>query len=466
MTKPLFIILPIILSFFTLQGFGQKNLTDEVQKKDSTNIKNIFLKGKLSGHGRLMTISTDNETPLSDFTATALGLGFTYHSLSFKGFQLGISTFISQNVSSSDFSQLDSITKAPSRYEIGLFDFTDANRKNLLFRLQEFHVKYQSKKSTITLGNYLPKNLFINGQDGRMSPTYVQGLGIDWRINKQFKLKSDWIWQISPRSTTHWFSVENSIGIYPTGVNPDGSKSQYNNQTQSAGLGILELQFQPKPPINIILGDILVDNLFNTIYLKTEFSLQKVKGRWFIGTLMVRQNAVGNGGNPELTKAYFPKNNRSLIINTRLGYTFNTWESSLNFGRITGEGRFLMPREWGSEQFYTFLTRERNEGAGDVWAYSAKLGKSYFNKTLKIELGYGYYRYPDVKNTRLNKYGLPDYTQVVGNINYQFAGILNGLSAQIIFVRKDNRGETYNNQRYVINKVNMSQYNLVFNYQF
>ena len=465
MTKRLSVFLPIIL-MISLQGFGQNSLVSTVNPKDSISIKYFFIKGKWSGQSRFMTMVTDNEANLSDYAATAIGFGLAYRTLAYKGFQFGISAFVNQNISSPDFTQLDSITKTPNRYEIGLYDVTDVNRKDLLFRLQDFHIKYEFKKGTIILGNYLPKNLFINAQDGRMSPTYVQGLGIDWKVNKQFKIKSDLIWRIAPRSTTHWYSVENSIGYYPTGVNPDGSKSQYANQIQSAGLGILEIYYQPKPQITVILGDILVENVFNTAYLKTEYSLQKVNHRWFFGTLLVRQNATGNGGNADIVKAYFPVNNRSLIINTRLGYTFDTWESSLNMGRITGEGRFLMPREWGVEQFYTFLARERNEGAGDVWAYSTKLGKSYFKKALKVELGYGYYRYPDAKNTRLNKYGFADYTQFIGNINYQFSGFLKGLTAQVLFVRKDNQGETYNNKRYVINKVNMSQWNVIFNYQF
>jgi len=89
---------------------------------------------------------TDNEEHLSDYAATAIGFGLAYRTLAYKGFQFGISAFVNQNINSPDFTQLDSITKTPNRYEIGLYDVTDVNRKDLLFRLQDFHIKYQFKK--------------------------------------------------------------------------------------------------------------------------------------------------------------------------------------------------------------------------------------------------------------------------------------------------------------------------------
>jgi hypothetical protein len=280
-------------------------------------------------------------------------------------------------------------------------------------------------------------------------------------------VKLDWIWAISPRSTTHWYSVENSLGYYPVGVNINGSKSQYFGNINSAGIGILDIYYAPNPAVKVLAGNILAENLFNTAYLKTEFT-HKIDNshRLMLGALLVRQNALGNGGNLDPLKTYFPVQNHSFIFNSRIGYTVKTWESSLNFGRITAEGRYLMPREWGVEQFYTFLPRERIEGAGDLWAYSVKGAKTWFNKSLKTELGYGYYRFPDVKNVALNKYGIPSFTQFIANINWQFSGKIKGLNAQFLFVQKNNQGNVYENYRYVINKVDMSQFNIILNYQY
>ncbi len=125
-----------------------------------------------------------------------------------------------------------------------------------------------------------------------------------------------------------------------------------------------------------------------------------------------------------------------------------------------------MPREWGRDPFFTFLPRERNEGFGDVHAFMGKVNYHFPKARIKTSLAAGYYHLPDVKNYRLNKYGLPSYTQVNADIRYSFNKLLKGLEAQVLVAGKFNQGETYNNKNYVFNKVNMAQYNFVLNYHF
>ena len=435
--------------------------------KDSTSFLNAFAKGKMYGQVRMLSIFTDNQNELLDFHATAIGLSLTYRSAIYKGFQWEIGGNLTQNIESSDFTIKDPTTGAQSRYEMGLFDLTNINKKNVLLRLQALSLKYRFKNGSVLVGNYVPKNLFINAQDGRMSPTMVEGIAFELNPNKKLQVKADWIWRISPRSTTRWYSVANSLGINSTGVNPDGSRSQYAGNTQSAGVGILDINYQLMPSLKVLAGNIFVENIFNTTYLKTELS-HKVNNTedLLVGAILVRQNPLGTGGNTDPTKSYFPTHNHSLLFSSRLAYRLKSWDGSLNFSRINAEGRFLMPREWGAEQIYTFLSRERNEGLGDVWAYSARLSRNWFSKRLRTEIGYGYYRLPDVSNVALNKYGVPSYTQLNVLVNYQFSGKWKGLNAQVLYVQKDKQGNVYNNERFVINKVNMSQLNIVMNYVF
>ena len=172
---------------------------------------------------------------------------------------------------------------------------------------------------------------------------------------------------ISPRSSAKWVSVANSFGIYPVGLNPDGTKSQYAGHTSTAGIGVLALQFKPNSSWILLASDILVENVFHTAYLKSEYR----KSIWnnqqlMFGGLIATQGQVGNGGSNNSNQVYFSENNKPLILNARVAIMNKKWEGSLNFGRITSEGRYRMPREWGVEQFYTFIPRERNEGAGDV----------------------------------------------------------------------------------------------------
>ena len=125
-----------------------------------------------------------------------------------------------------------------------------------------------------------------------------------------------------------------------------------------------------------------------------------------------------------------------------------------------------MPREWGREPFFTFMPRERNEGFGDVHAIMGKVNYNIPKIRIKTSLSGGYYKLPDVKNYRLNKYGVPSYTQVNADVRYAFNKVLKGLEAQLLVVGKLNSGETYNNKKFEFNKVNMVLYNFVLNYHF
>jgi len=52
------------------------------------------------------------------------------------------------------------------------------------------------------------------------------------------------------------------------------------------------------------------------------------------------------------------------------------------------------------------------------------------------------------------------------DLTYEFTDFLEGLEIQALYVHKANRGNTYENEKYIINKVNMSNYNLIFNFHF
>ena len=70
-----------------------------------------------------------------------------------------------------------------------------------------------------------------------------------------------------------------------------------------------------------------------------------------------------------------------------------------------------------------------------------------------------------MKNYALNKYGIFAYRQTNISLTYQFAGPLSGFTAQALWVGKTGIGDTYTNDRYVINKVDMNQLNLILNYR-
>ncbi len=219
--------------------------------------------------------------------------------------------------------------------------------------------------------------------------------------------------------------------------------------------------------IRLQAWNLLTENIFNTAMLQADFTAGLKNDRSiFAAAQVIRQDAVNNGGNNDAAKAYFEKGGKSISFGLKAGCKNKLWEASINYNRITSAGRYLMPREWGREPFFTFMQRERNEGFGDVHALMARIDRNFRAQRLKISLATGYYQMPDIKNYRLNKYGLPSYWHINGDMHYTFAGKLKGLEAQLLITAKLKEGETYGNKRYEFNKVNMVQYNCILNYHF
>jgi hypothetical protein len=138
----------------------------------------------------------------------------------------------------------------------------------------------------------------------------------------------------------------------------------------------------------------------------------------------------------------------------------------LNYTRIIAHGRYLMPREWGRDPFFTFLPRERSEGAGDVHAATLNLIWKDVRSGWRIELDGGVYRMPALTDTRLNKYAMPSYAQVLINAQYQFRGEWQGLAIQLITLGKTPIATASLTEKQSFNKVDMLHADLIINYVF
>lgn len=453
----------ISMSLVNAQGIHSFHEAD----KDTNTLSHFFEKGRFYGHARSYMAGTINQGDLTDYFAWGIGAGIGYETPKFfKHFQVGLSGFFMFNIKSSDLSKVDPKTNQANRYEIGLFDIERPEDHEDLDRLEELFIKtHLGKKSTLTIGRQIPQTPFINPQDGRMRPTLIEAAAFDLNEFKNLNLHGEYIWRISPRSTVRWFETAESMGIYPVGVDINGKPSQYKNNVESGGVGIIGAVYQKKQ-WNIQFWETYIDNVLNTAQLKAEWKSKTLAGKnWIFGGQYIQQNAVGNGGNEDPTKAYTQENSSSNVFSGRLGQQSNKFDWFLNGTRITAKGRYLMPREWGRETFYTFMPRERNEGFGDVTAITVN---TFFKpkKNIKIELSGGYFQLPDVKNFALNKYGLPTYSQINLGLTYQFDHYLKGLNALLLVVRKDEIGETYQNNRFVFNKVNITHLNLIINYHY
>ena len=471
--KKIFIL--IISLVISLSGFTQHQEINEKpglwkekeNEADSTSILSAFRKGTFSGHFRYYFMATDNKEGLTDYYANAVGGGIKFETGKFKNFQVGVSGFFVYNIGSSDLSIPDSKTKQMNRYETGLFDIEDPSNKKDIDRLEELYIKYHFKSNLITLGKQLINTPFINLQDGRMRPTEVEGIWTEINSIKKIKLQLGYLYGISPRSTVKWFKVAESIGVYPVGVNDEGIKSAYAGNLESKGIFLAGITTQLNENLKLQFWNQYTENIFNSAMLQADYEYPLTQNsKLFAAAQFVRQDAVNDGGNEDPSKTYFEKGARAITFGTRLGWKNDKWETSLNYNRITADGRYLMPREWGRDPFFTFLPRERNEGLGDAHAvvgkFNYKIPKARVTTSIAIE----HYELPDVTDFKLNKYGIPSYNQLNIDARYKFGGILKGLETQLLFVYKGKTGNSYENDKYVINKVDMSLWNIVFNYQF
>jgi hypothetical protein len=369
----------------------------EKEAADSTSLLSAFRRGHASGHFRYYFMATNNANGLTDYHAHAAGGGIKFETARFKNFQLGVSGFFVFNIGSSDLSKPDPETNAINRYEIGLFDIEDPSNKSDIDRLEELYIKYHFRKSTITFGKQLLNTPFINLQDGRMRPTEAEGLWAEINAIKKTKLELGYIYGISPRSTVKWYKAAESVGIYPVGVNENGGKSGYAGNLKSNGILLTGITHQLNKNLKMQLWDLYADNIFNSAMLQVDYQYP-LPGKSYLlaAAQVIRQDAVNDGGNEDAAKTYFEKGGKSWVLGGRAGWKNEQWEMTLNYTRITAHGRYLMPREWGRDPFFTFLPRERNEGFGDVHAIMGKINYKIPSIKLAASAAFGHYDVPDV----------------------------------------------------------------------
>lgn len=467
----LFIITVICIGFSAHAQHQEIDEDPEIWKSrtkntiDSNSFLYAFKNGTATGHLRYFFMATDNQKELTDYFANAAGGGIKFETAKYKGFQMGISGFFTFNVGSTDFTKPDPKTGQFNRYEIGLFDQEDPLNKTDIDRLEELYLKYNFKRSSITIGKQLINTPFINLQDGRMRPTEVNGVWLDHKMKKT-RIEGGVLYQISPRGTVKWFDIGKSIGVYSTGVNADGSTAEYENNTHTKGLAMIGITHKPNKHLSLQFWNLYTENIFNASFVQAE--LEKEAGhnqKWIAGIQLFQQQRMGEGGNEELEKKYM-QDKSSFVISTKLEWDNHDWKTSLNFTHISKQGRYTMPREWGRDPFYTFMPRERNEGLANVFAYVIKTGKSFPKQRLSANIALGHFNLPSVNDFAANKYGLSSYNQLNLDFRYSFKGILSGLESQFLFVYKGRATNEPIDDKYVINKVNMSVWNLVFNYNF
>jgi len=450
---------------FTLSVNAQEVEIDSLKagEHNITSIKDFMKQSEWHFHSRTFFMATLNEGKSKDDYTLAQGAGIGLLTAPIKGFQLGVSGYFIFNLASSNLEKPDPITGLSNRYELGQYDLNNHLNKKDLDRLEALFLRYTYRKQSITVGRMELQTPFMNMQDGRMRPTIEEGVWLKLSPHKKITINGGYIWSVSPRSTIEWFKISESVGIYGQGVNTDGTKSNHKNNIESKGFAMLNLSVKPTKNLEINIWDGYFDNVMNTalIEIKNEHVISKNQLKLYEHIMYIHQNAVGNGGNGNQSKTYINKGAQANVISGRIGIKNKKLDWNVNFTHITKDGRYLMPREWGRDPFYTFIARERNEGMGNVNAFSTNFAINLLKQKLKPSVGYGYYKLADVTDYKMNKYGMPSYHQLNISASYNFVNFWKGLEIRVLCAGKLNADNNVIAPKYYYNKVNMINFNFI-----
>ncbi|MGM0579709.1 MAG: OprD family outer membrane porin [Bacteroidota bacterium] len=335
-----------------------------------------FKKGHVSGLFRSNSIQTYRPKSQNFSAASGLGGRIYYHSAYWHGFQMGIGGIYTYNILSTDLSNSTDNPYTP-KWERQLFDLEDPDNKHDLDRLEELFIKYRYKDSYIKVGKMLLNTPLVNPQDSRMKPSAFQGIWLDWNEGHRFEINGGFFNKVSPRSTTEWIHINESIGLYDHLLDPEKEYETINNN----GLAILGGHYLPNENISFHSWQYYIDKVSFSSFNQLEYSQNKIK----LGLQYLFQNSLGE--NPSLAA-----NHNAQLLSGQLKWSQNKWQLSYNHTINITEDALKFPSEWGAEPFYTFISRHRIEGLDEVNSRSIKLDLQPIKSWTSLNFGlYGVY---------------------------------------------------------------------------
>ncbi len=456
----------ILAVFGVTSGFAQHGHHDsEESDPDKKLFGKILQQGDFEFHLRSFYMHTDNSKNLLDYSTWGTGAGLGYFSPRWKGFGVGFSGFFVFRHFENNIQLNDPQTGLGNRYELTLFDVHHPDNHHDMDRLEEFYISYEKEKFSAWFGRHHFESPLLNASDNRMRPNLFSGISTEFKPGN-FTFTGAWFTHAISRGSLEWLAIEESVGFYNAGRNPLGVQEDYHHHLDSKGIGVFGASFE-KNGLEVKSWNYLAEGIFATTFGEVNSKSEITSSKdMILGVQGFYQHSVNNGGNPDPAKAYTLPGEHTHGIGLKTGIKGLHSELSLAFLFIADNGRFLFPREWGREKFYISLPRERFEGMGGVHALGMKYDKTFIQDKLKVSFGASHVQTPDINNLRLNKYGLPNYLHFTGLIDYRFDGFFKGLDLQFLVAHKNEDRNTPVPLEYVINRVNMTNYNIILDYRF
>lgn len=465
-----------IIFFASLNGYAQSH-EDESEDEHKKHGHHIIIsdtlppklgfdldKGSFEFHARSFFMQTLNRGNLLDYNALGMGAGIGYYSPSWKGFHFGFSGFFVFQMFENNIYKEDLITNNTNRYEILLFDMNDFENRKDLDRLEELYLLYEHKDLEVTLGRQIFESPLLNEQDNRMRASLFSGLSLNYSP-KHWDFRAAWFNAVTIRGTVEWYSMEESYGVYPFGRTPFGDPSDYQENIETLGVGIAGIKYK-KNNFYVEGWNYLNENVFNIAFAQSEYKLEQKRFDYYFGAQGFYQTALNNGGNHDPEKAYIMKDEETYGFGGRLGTGIGNHKLTLNYLTISDQGRFLFPREWGREQFYASLPRERFEGSGDVSSLMLKYAYDDKDKGWLLEFGMGKVDHANINEYSNNKYGIPSYFHFTGLIDYRFKGYLEGLDLKFLVAHKAAQDPSLVPDEFRINRVDLWNFNVIIDFRF
>ncbi|MDH5396974.1 MAG: OprD family outer membrane porin [Cyclobacteriaceae bacterium] len=450
-------------------GYAQNEAVSTVEEdqihEEVSTLRDYFINGQVSGHVRNYLMSTINNKELTDYYANAIGASLHLETANWHGLKFGLKGIFTYQLFASDLEKVDPLAGKSSKWERELFDVNDPHNTKHMDRLEEFYAMYSFRKSFVQFGKFdIQSTPLLSRRDGRMKPFAFEGLWSELNELKHVKVNLGWIFAVSPRAMTEWYKANEAIGMNNNGFQPDGQKANYHENTQSSGVGVVGINYKPSAKWSVQFWEYYFDNIMNVNWLQVDYRSE--------GLLFGAQYAL------ELPdkyldglvyeQRYMQPDEKGQVLAFRGGYKVNQMEYSLNYAHSFKTGRFLFPREFGRENFYTSIPRSWMDGFGDtdILTFIAKFTGMKKAQGFSAELRASSVWTPAVSTYTHNKYNIQPYNQTNLFLKYNFSGKLEGLETGFLYVSRFNHPHTENSPGQIFNKTNYHQLNFITNINF
>lgn len=414
-------------------------------------------------HGRLYWMSTTYSDEFKEDFAlgTSLSLGFRAELNNTWIFSTAYRGFL--NAWSSAIWEPDPQTGLSNRYETGLFNLLQPGQR-AFGSLEQIHLGYNVEKWQVNVGRMPILTPWVNPADGRLSPTLMEGASVAFRPSSTWNFSGKYIHRFQVRGTNRYLGVGESVGVYPTGRGLDGKPSAYAGNTRSKFVSILQARHEWESH-QLTLSHTLADRLYSLFWSEWTHTWTRPNSvKWQTGFQFGFQHGVGDGGNPDPSLRYKDPDDSNWVVSGKINFNKSKWTHGLHVSHLGGKGRWLSPREWGRDAWFTFMSRERNEGLSSFTAVTVRSTFRLDERWL-LYSHLGIHWLPSAADPEKNKYAMPAYRQI--NMGLQFVPSKSDrIDFHLLFMNKEALETTSglpDGQRY--NKVGLFHLNLILNYR-